>query len=104
MNEIHTNQEEEALNKQMIKDAIVASALIHGVQSGISSRFLGRTISLKIVPKNKYAPCLCGSGEKYKFCCGRNQNEARQKERIKEGIKEKDKQEVFTDGKTSLPL
>ena len=103
MSEIHKNHEE-ILNRQMVKDAIIASALIYGAQSGISPGFLGRTTSLKIVPKNKYAPCPCGSGEKYKFCCGRNQNEVMQKERIKEGIKEKDKREVFTDGKTSFPF
>lgn len=26
---------------------------------------------------NKYSPCPCGSGEKYKFCCGKKKLEAK---------------------------
>lgn len=103
MSDVHKNNEE-VLNKQMVRDAVTASILIHGIQNGISPGFLGRTIRLKVVQKNKYAPCPCGSGEKYKFCCGKNQNEVRQKKRIEEGVKETDKREVFTDGKIGLPF
>lgn len=103
MSDVHKNHKE-VLNKQLVRDAIKAATLFSRAQSGISPGFLGRTTSLKIVPKNKYAPCPCGSGEKYKFCCGKNQNEVRQKERIEEGVKETDKREVFTDGKIGLPF
>ena len=103
MNEVHENHKE-VLNKQMVKDAITAAALFHGAQSGISPGFLGRTTSLKIVPKNKYAPCPCGSGEKYKFCCGRNKREDAIRNRFKDNKIEfiEDKREVFTDGKIGL--
>lgn len=96
MNEVHENHKE-VLNKQMVADAIIASALIYGAQSGISPGFLGRTISLKIVPKNKYAPCPCGSGEKYKFCCGRNKREDAIRNRFKDNKIEfiEDKREVY---------
>lgn len=83
MSESHENHKE-ILNKQMVRDAIASVALFHGVQSGISPCFLGRTISLKIIPKNKYAPCPCGSGEKYKFCCGRNKREDAIRNRFKD--------------------
>ena len=103
MSDVHKNHEE-VLNKQMVRDAVTASILIHGIQNGISPGFLGRTIRLKVVPKNKYAPCPCGSGEKYKFCCGRNKREDAIRNRFKDNKIEfiEDKREVFTDGKIGL--
>lgn len=83
MSEVHENHKQ-VLNKAKynIREAIASSLIVRAMQQGMPTGFTGRNLVLKLKPKNRYALCPCGSGEKYKFCCGKNKHEERQKERL----------------------
>jgi preprotein translocase subunit SecA len=62
---IITAQQEEAVQDQKLKN-VSASGPGAPVQSKV------RTVKLKTKKVGRNDPCPCGSGKKYKYCCGRN--------------------------------
>jgi len=62
---IITAQQQEELQNQKLKNVSTNGP-------GISDQSKGKTVKLKTKKVGRNDPCPCGSGKKYKYCCGRN--------------------------------
>ena len=65
--------------KQEVKRVEVAKVTSEGLQGGTQSagKVAPKASPVKKAPKvGRNDPCPCGSGKKYKKCCGMNENEA----------------------------
>ncbi len=62
---IITTQQQEELQNQKLKNVSTNGP-------GISDQSKGKTVKLKTKKVGRNDPCPCGSGKKYKYCCGRN--------------------------------
>lgn len=67
---------------KLVTEAIAAAGLARLVKNGMPLGFMGAERTVRIRTVNRYAPCPCGSGKKFKFCCGVNRHEQAQKERL----------------------
>jgi preprotein translocase subunit SecA len=62
---IITAQQQEALQNQKLKNVSASGP-------GTQEQSKGITVKLKTKKVGRNDPCPCGSGKKYKYCCGRN--------------------------------